>query len=352
MINEPARQPAGGSDLNLSSYKINSFADPLIGDRIRKEALMNRDLALFIHDNRPWIEVCEENGWPVDEEVIDYGESFEGMANHVSEMSGLERIIFEDCELVTGKVAAPHMNLKAYPYWLCPEYIAKKTGCSLKDASDLLECWVMLDPTQKMIECFISWVSAKGVEKALPYFERLAMAMAEVENISVDDVTESDEPEYGGQELYAYHPVGEYPDDNRTPWLETQPSWYQVLIRRLKECKNMDQVSALGKEVYERDLNQHQAGVFWTEYNIVKRRIEDKIKLGHVGRSFIQRISKANGNLASLGAWLYKVQQGLVKVANPPQKNEWTVIWKSYHQRKREHDPDQLSLFLSRNASP
>lgn len=92
------------------------------------------------------METCEENGWNVDEEVVDFGESFEGMARHVSDMSVLERIIFEGCDLVSGKVTAPHMNLRAYPYWLCPEYIAKKTGCNFKDASTLLECWVMLEP--------------------------------------------------------------------------------------------------------------------------------------------------------------------------------------------------------------
>ncbi|MBN1850690.1 MAG: hypothetical protein JW932_19120 [Deltaproteobacteria bacterium] len=333
------------SDLNLSFYEIKSFADPQTGDRIRKEAFMNHESALFIHDNRLWMEVCKENGWPVDDEVIDYGESFEGMARHVSAMSGLERIIFEDCDFVAGKVTAPHMNLKAYPHWLCPEYIAKKTGCGLKDASDLVECWVVLDPTWKMVECFISWVASKGIDKALPYFERLAMALAEVENIDVDDVTESEEPQYTGQDLYAYHPVGEYPDDDCTTWVERQPSWYQELIRKVKECNDLDQVSALGKEVYERDLNQYQAGVFWTEYNIVKRRIEDGIKLGPVSRSFIQRIAKANGNLASLGAWLYKVQQGLVKISNPPSRHEWTVIWKSYQQHKMGHDSNQLSLY-------
>jgi hypothetical protein len=102
-------------------------------------------------------------------------------------------------------------------------------------------------------------------------------------------------------------------------------------------------LASLGKEVYGMELSQSQAGVFWTEYNIVKKRIEADIKLGPVSRSFMQRIAKANGNLASLGAWFYKVQQGLVKVADAPSKHEWTVIWKSYHQRKAEHDSNQPS---------
>jgi hypothetical protein len=331
-------------NLNLSFNEFNTFARPEHEDRIGKEAFMNHDSALFIHDNRSWIEACEENGWPVDDETVDYGESFDGMARHVSEMSGLDRIIFEDCKFVAGKITAPHMNLKAYPHWLCPEYIAKKACCGLKDAAALLDCWIILDPTQKMVECFISWVSAKGIEKALPYFERMALALAEVENIDVEDATETEEPEYLSPELYSYHIVGEYPDDEGATWVERQPAWFQDLIRRVKDCKGLDLLASLGKEVYGMELNQSQAGVFWTEYNIVKKRIEANIKLGPVTRNFMQRIAKANGNLASLGAWFYKVQQGLVRVADAPSKHEWTIIWKSYHLRKAEHDSNQPSL--------
>jgi len=55
---------------------------------------------------------------------------------------------------------------------------------------------------------------------------------------------------------------------------------------------------AMGREVYNRSLNGGQAGVFWTEYNLQKSKLERDIKLGPVARSMIQRIAKANGNLA------------------------------------------------------
>jgi len=274
----------------------------------------------------------------------DYGEAYDAMARHVSDMSGLDRIIFEDCDLSAGKVVAPHMNLKPYPHWLCPEYIARKIGCRLKEAADLLDCWVILDPTHEMIETFISWVKAKGVEKALAYFEKLAMALAEVENMDPDDVTEPPEPAYDSPDLYRYHTVGEYEDDDKV-WLELQPGWYQALVKKVQKCKDLDSLAALGKETYQLKLSRGQAGVFWTEYNIRKSTLESKIKLGPTARAFIQRITRANGNLASLGAWLYKAQQGEIKVANPPEKHEWTVIWKTYQQRRQEHDPNQLQLF-------
>ena len=283
-----------------------------------------KDLALFDH--------CQ------------YGEAFDGMARHVSEMSALDRIVFEDCDLVAGKVVAPHPNLKAYPHWLCPEYIAGRIGCDLPDAANLLDCWVILDATQDMIETFIRWTKARGVDKALAYFEKLAMALAELENIDPEDAMESDQPQYEAPDPYRYHTIGDYPDDDHTPWIKTQPRWFRNLVGRVRSCRDLVALARLGREGYQLDLSKTQAGVFWTEYNIKKAKLEGMIKLGPTARAFIARISKANGNLASLGAWLYKVQQGKAKVANPPCKHEWTLIWQAYHQRKAQHET-QASLF-------
>ena len=62
----------------------------------------------------------------------DYGEAFDGMAKHVSDMSQLERQIFEDCDLVDGKVCAPHQNHTPFPFWMSTDYIAKRCNCSYK----------------------------------------------------------------------------------------------------------------------------------------------------------------------------------------------------------------------------
>jgi hypothetical protein len=308
------------SDLYLSPcefFQSYSSADPDEKDRKRKEDVMESLRLLYDHS--------------------DYGEAYDGMARHVSDMSGLERMVFEECDLVSGKVAAPHMNLKAYPHWLCPEYIARKTGCDLRDAVDLLDCWVMLDPTREMVETFISWLKVKGVKKALAYFESLAVALAEVENLDPEEVTEPEEPEYAAPDLYRYHPVGENEEEEEETWMELQPRWYQALIEKVRKCRDLDDLGTIGREVFHKDLTRSQAGVFWTEYNLRKAGLERTIKLGPVARSIIQRIAKANGNLASLGPWLYKVQQGRIRVSNPPQKHEWTVIWRTYHERKEAH---------------
>lgn len=204
----------------------------------------------------------------------------------------------------------------------------------------------MLDPTRDMVETFISWTRARGTERALSYFQNLGLALAEVENIDPDDVTQNDAPDYEAPDLYRHHVVGEYEEDEdqERPWIELQPAWFQGLLRKVRNCRDLDSLSTLGRDVYQRTLTRGQAGAFWTEYNLKKTRLEESIKLGPAARSMIQRIANANGDLASLGAWLYRVQQGRVKVSNPPGRHEWTLIWKAYHRQKLEHNPDQLPL--------
>ena len=191
---------------------------------------------------------------------------------------------------------------------------------------------MMLDPTHEMVETFIRWTKARGVGKALSYFQKLALALAEVENIDPEDVTESPEPEYHAPDEYAYHVIGEYPEDEETPWIDTQPLWFKVLIDDLKETKDLASLSELGKSVYQTKMTKDQNGVFWSEYNIQKSKLESELlrKLSTTAKVFIQKIRKANGNLKALGVYLYKIQHGDIKVQNPPTQYEWKLIWNEY----------------------
>jgi len=355
------------------------------------------ETSLFIHDNREQLRDAYDNSWISREDYLTadpvaYGEGWEGMANHVHNMSGLDRIIFEDCTISADNstVMAPHLNLTPYPYWLRPEYIARKTGCDLHNAADLLDCWVILDSTHHMVETFIAWTKTKGTEASLRYFEKLAFALAEAENIDPEDVTEcqamaaeryvetdpdtdeddidtqpiqTKDPVYTAPDVYQYHVIGQ--TEPEPLWIDRQPKWYQSLIQKVRSCTDLDVLTLFGKGVYSLTLNygqeardqaaldalaasldkpvhtitltHDQAGVFWTEYNLRKAALEKAIKPGPVAKIFINRIAKANGKLASLGAWLYKVQHGQVAVQDAPQKHEWTMIWNAYQLRKQEH---------------
>ena len=53
-------------------------------------------------------------------------------------------------------------------------------------------------------------------------------------------------------------------------------------------------------------------------------------------RRLLHQVRNANGNLAALGARLFKIQRGDIKMADPPAKHEWIVIWEVYHDRQTE----------------
>jgi len=56
--------------------------------------------------------------------------------------------------------------------------------------------------------------------------------------------------------------------------------------------------------------------------------------LGGSARHLLKRIRNANDDLAALGAMLYRIQQGAVKLSDPPAKHEWIIIWEAYHDQQ------------------
>ena len=84
------------------------------------------------------------------------------------------------------------------------------------------------------------------------------------------------------------------------------------------------------------DLARDQAGVFWYEYGRSRNRLMAGVRkgLGGSARHLLKRIRNANGALAALGARLYRIQQGAVKLSDPPAKHEWIVIWEAYHDQQ------------------
>ncbi|MBN1664689.1 MAG: hypothetical protein JW943_13910 [Deltaproteobacteria bacterium] len=106
----------------------------------------------------------------------------------------------------------------------------------------------------------------------------------------------------------------------------------------------MDDLDALrnfGKKVFARSLARDQAGVFWYEYRKSQRRIMEAVRksLGVSARQLLRQIRNANGSLAAFGARLYKIQSGAIKMADPPRKHEWIVMWAAYHDRQGDLRP-------------
>jgi hypothetical protein len=287
----------------------------------------------------------------------DYGEGYLGMAYHVRNMNQLDRMIFEDCLGVDGAVVAPHINIKSScPFHLRPEVIQKKIGCDFRQASILADAWSIIEATPKMVDAFIALVKAKGIEQGIAYFEDIAMKLAEVEvswdheafgqipNDAGDALDEVDE-EYREEipDMYAYHVIGydELSEAMELTWEERQSRSYKALLGKVRGVNDLGSLRDLGKKVYAMKLSRDQAGVFWYEYGESQTKIMDDIRqrLGATTRKLLMQIQNANGNLATLGARLYKIQQGEIMMVNPPAKHEWIIIWEAYHDQQASARP-------------
>ena len=289
----------------------------------------------------------------------DYGEAYLGMAFHVRDMNQLDRMIFEDCAVADGAVVAPHLNVKSHcPVHLRPEILRKRIGCTFHQAVALADAWSIIEATPKMVDAFIGFVKAKGIEAGVAYFEHIAMNLAEVEvswdldagellqDEADDDADDGFEPSGDPDEvyreeipdLYAYHVIGydELAEAMDLTWEERQPRSYKGLLRKVRCIADLDALRDLGKRVYALDLARDQAGVFWYEYRKTERRIMAEIgkSLSISARRLLHQVRNANGNLAALGARLFKIQRGDFKMADPPRKHEWIVIWAAYHDQQ------------------
>jgi len=296
----------------------------------------------------------------------EFGEGYLAMAYHVRDMNQLDRIIFEDCAVADGAVVAPHLNVKSHcPVHLRPEILQKRIGCTFHQAVSLADAWAIIEATAKMVNVFITGIKAKGIEESIAYFERLAMELAEVE-VSWDH--EAGEPfpddgddDHGGisdgagddfelsgdgddayrediPDLYAYHVIGhdELTEAMELTWEERQSRSYRSMLTKVRGMNDLDVLRDLGKKVYALGLSRDQAGVFWYEYRKSERQIMEEIgkSLSVSARRLLHQVRNANGNLATLGARLFKIQRGAVKMADPPRKHEWIVIWAAYHDRQ------------------
>ena len=289
----------------------------------------------------------------------EFGEAYLGMAFHVRDMSQLDRIIFEDCAVADGAVVAPHLNVKSRcPVHLRPEILQKRIGCTFHQAVALADAWSIIEATAKMVNEFIVEIKAKGIEESIAYFERLAMELAEVE-VSWDhdagelltydgdddpdesfDLSGANDEAYQEEipDLYAYHAIGydELAEAMDLTWEERQSRSYRSLLTKARGMNDLDALRDLGKKVYALGLSRDQAGVFWYEYRKTEQRIMAEIgkSLSVSARRLLYQVRNANGNLAALGARLFKIQRGVFKMADPPRKHEWIIIWAAYHDRQ------------------
>jgi len=103
-----------------------------------------------------------------------FGEGFWGMSEHCSDLSQLDRQIFEQCWDGSGNVQRPGTNVPQISKLQRVEVVARQCSCTLGQAEDLIDFFGIIDDSGRLHPEFIRWVQKRGVDKALPYFEGLA----------------------------------------------------------------------------------------------------------------------------------------------------------------------------------
>lgn len=99
---------------------------------------------------------------------------------HISQMTGMERMTFEDCTQAGPYVIAYGLNVPAVPYWKSVERLMTDTGCTAYQAETLLAQWANIDATRSMVNEFVKWIIDRGVEPAIQYFAMLVDELPEL----------------------------------------------------------------------------------------------------------------------------------------------------------------------------
>jgi hypothetical protein len=298
-------------------------------------------------------------------------------------LAPLDRQVFEDCRKVQGKVVGRHEAVVRTPWYLTSQYLSRKLGCSVALAAQLADGFAILDADAAMVDTFLAWVKARGVEAALAYFSTLATAAAEAESVDPEDALHhatasyqdwehdramaerddelvalpdlawtpmaeewaavdawlgrhSDDPDSDqsvGVDLSAaitegWHLLDE-PDEEPT-WLERQPERYQVLLHQVEAATDLDQLKRLGQKGYAATwFTRAQRQVFWSSWAVRKGALLELLARRQLRRE-VARMQAAT-DLPQLGQRLYQVQQARPQRYSPAQ---WAALWHVYHGRK------------------
>ena len=326
-----------------------------------------------------------------------YGGVPDGIAPHVSDMAGLDRIIFEDCIESAGDIQATHLNLYDVKYYKRPETIAWKCNCEIDEARALLDSWAIIGDSEELIAKYILWTKDKGVESAIVYFTDLADELLAVEGesfsdckqpeLSMDHTTFESElfetftnlsfPDHARrimgklskadirlmvvyQELadrldaayterdfieaevqdaapreYKYHPIGAR--EELDYYEDIAPDWVKGIIGAIERLDAPKAVAEMGKSLYKHRMGIH-AGTIWMHYNQRKAELApEDVPVSQKACEIIDFIEKCRTRfrLGKYGKRLYELQSECRIEGNLAiAEGDWSPIWDAYREKK------------------
>ncbi len=313
-----------------------------------------------------------------------HGEGWEAMAEHALAMTGLERLIFEDCYPVgSSHVCAPAYNAQTLPRRQRVEWLTQFLPHSAEEVAQLIEAWNTIEATPEMVDTFISWCAERDPHASKSYFESLASELEDAQSdpadhghylfwlassdddfhkkilwqsrhdnfYSADDNFLNEDEEYVEPELEPFEPTpAEYryrklPDEgNGKPFLTLRQA--NRLVRILKCFKTRDRLPkllALGKYLFNTKRILYADRWVWDAYASAKRRCTND--LPDVAKRLFDRIRTARSlkHLKYLSAYTYAHFNGnsfndepAIKELIDLQPSQKAWVWNFIKKRKRE----------------
>lgn len=326
---------------------------------------MATESMLFTHDDRSlWKDMLEDGRISeqqyAEADQISYGEDWEGMASHVSEMHNLDRIIFEDCYCPSngGKVSHPRLILSdGLTKYFRAEYIAKRLQCNLSTAQRFVDDWKRLDLTNSIIEKVIKGIVKKDtLATASLFFTRLAAGMPDPDLMDrndtleflQEDIIESDDAtsdelisSFKENEVdsvpseYKFIPVGETGMDEAPSPLSFK---YRKLIRDLNKTYSIPELKQVCQVAFNINLDNFNTNMFLRAYRNRKAEVTNHwLNQCQVFKRIHHRLCNIDPKLLNkAGNWLSKVATGKVVVpAYTPNANFTAILKDKYFELQK-----------------
>ena len=303
------------------------------------------------------------------------------MADHVSDMTDSDRMVFESCAVIGNRVLRIN-GQKLGGKWDDPSWIAGRLRITFQQARNLIDCWDIIELKGKdrgqSFSKLYKMAKDNKVLLGIGYIESLAKELAFAEAVDPNDALENDPAQYderrvsmtyrkqksmtaeaidqvfnpaefeeqldgvidatrpsAGIDVKAaqdleFAPLGE---QDIPAWLEKQPKQFQMLMAKLEAISDIGILKSWSKQVYGKfSFTFEQGDVFWKEYDRRKR----KLAVVHTEAAalIIRKIKESTEPVATIGRKLYEIQTGVGVLKHMPDPNEWEAIWKAYRARK------------------
>ena len=285
----------------------------------------------------------------------EYEDIVDAVLTKGSELSHGERLYFEsaDFEVQGNAILKRHEILSPddVPIKLkLDNILMRHSHLNYEQAQSYKSCMLRAGFTYPVAISYADTMMRKeGTISALSWLETMATEM-EACDVGKDDALHSDNQSETVPATYGFHKVDDmYVGDIEMPWVLKQPKPVQRLLTTPERCRNLTQLRNLGKGCYEAakatdpaqyqtayiSMTNTQKSVFWDSYNHRKRQLMKKIALSDTAKALVKRIYKARRQeLPKLKANLVRLQKGQIKVRDPPNDQEWEVIWYNYGKRE------------------